>query len=52
MRRALYDSIAEVITASIQTGRTGDLAVHLPHGIVPGGGSPSRQLTYRLTGDT
>jgi hypothetical protein len=52
MRRALYDKVAEIVTASIQTGRPGDLSVHLPHGIVPGGWSLSRQLTYRLTKDT
>jgi GT2 family glycosyltransferase len=51
MRRALYDKIAEVVTASIQYGRPGDLAVHLPDGIVPGGWSLARQLTYRLTKD-
>ena len=52
MRRALYSKIAEVVTSSIQTGRPGDLAVHLPFGIVPGGWSLKRQLTYRLTRDT
>ena len=51
MRRALYDKIAEVVTASIQGGRTGELAVRLPDGIVPGGWSLTRQLTYRLTRD-
>jgi glycosyltransferase involved in cell wall biosynthesis len=51
MRRAIYDKVAEVVTTSIQTGRPGDLAVHLPHGIVPGGWSLKRQLTYRLTRD-
>ena len=43
MRRALYDKVAEVVTASIRTGRPGDLAVRLPVGIVPGGWSLSRQ---------
>jgi glycosyltransferase involved in cell wall biosynthesis len=52
MRRNLYDKIAEVVTASIPAGRTGDLAVHLPLGIVPGGWSLTRQLTYRLVRDT
>jgi len=52
MRRALYDKIAGIVAASIQTGRPGDLTVHLPHGIVPGGWSLARQLTYRLTKDT
>jgi glycosyltransferase involved in cell wall biosynthesis len=51
MRRTLYDKIAEVVTGSIATGRTGDLAVQLPHGIVPGGWSLKRQLSYRLTRD-
>ena len=37
MRRALYEKIAEVVTASIRTGQPGNLAVHLPIGIVPGG---------------
>jgi hypothetical protein len=50
MRRALYDKVAEVVTASIQTGRFGDLAVHIPNGIVPGGWSLSRQLTTASTG--
>jgi hypothetical protein len=48
-RRALYDKIAEVVTASIQNGRPGDLAIHLPHGIVPGRWTLTRQLSYRLT---
>jgi GT2 family glycosyltransferase len=51
MRRPLYDKVAEVVTASIQTGQPGNVAVHLPHGIVPGGWSLSRQLAYRLTKD-
>ncbi len=51
MRRDLYDKIAEVVTASIETGRPGDLAVHFPAGIVPGGWSLPRQLSYRLTKD-
>ena len=49
MRRALYDKVAEVVTAAIQTGQPGHLAIQLPVGIVPGGGSLARQLTYRLT---
>jgi GT2 family glycosyltransferase len=49
MRRALYEKIAEIVTASIQNGRSGEIAVHLPIGIVPGGWSLARQLTYRLT---
>jgi glycosyltransferase involved in cell wall biosynthesis len=51
-RRALYEKIAEVVTRSIQSGGPGDLAVHLPHGIVPGGWTLKRQLTYRLTSDS
>ena len=43
MRRALYDKVAEVVTASIPSGRPGDLTVHLPVGIVPGGWSLSRE---------
>jgi GT2 family glycosyltransferase len=52
MRRALYGKVAEVVMASIQTGRPGDLAVRLPDGIVPGGWSLERKLTYVLTRDT
>jgi hypothetical protein len=49
MRRGLYDKVAEVVTASIRSGQPGDLAAHLPEGLVPGGWSLARQLTYRLT---
>ncbi len=48
MRRALYEKVSKVVAASIQSGQRGDLAVGLPEGIVPGGRSLSRQLTYRL----
>jgi hypothetical protein len=48
MRRAMYDKVAEVVTASIHTGQAGSLTVHLPVGIVPGGWSLARQLAYRL----
>ena len=51
MRRALYDKVSEVVSESIQSGRPGDLTVHLPVGIVPGARSLSRQVTYRLTQD-
>jgi GT2 family glycosyltransferase len=51
MRRALYEKASEVVAESIQTGRPGDLTVRLPVGLVPGGRSLSRQLTYRLTLD-
>jgi glycosyltransferase involved in cell wall biosynthesis len=51
MRRSLYETISEVVTASIRSGRPGDLALHLPPGIVPGGGSLSRSMSYRLTLD-
>ena len=48
-RRALYEKIAEVFADSIKTGRPGDWTVSLPIGLVPGGRSLSRQITYRLT---
>ena len=48
-RRALYDKISEVFADSIKTGRPGDWTVSLPIGLVPGGRSLSRQITYRLT---
>jgi hypothetical protein len=51
-RRATYDKVAEVVTASIQTGKPGDLAVRLPDGLVPEGRLLSRQLVYRLTHGT
>jgi GT2 family glycosyltransferase len=51
MRRALYDKISEVVTASFATGRPGDLTVHQPVGLVPGGWSLSRSMTYRLAHD-
>ena len=50
-RRAIYDKVAEVVTEAVRTGQTGDLALHLPPGIVPGGRSLSRTLSYRLTRD-
>jgi hypothetical protein len=52
MRNALYSKIEEVVTASITASRPGDLTVHLPAGIVPGGLSLSRQVSYRLTRDS
>ena len=48
IRRALYDKVAEVVTASVQSGRPGDMTVHLPVGLVPGDWTLSRSLTYRL----
>jgi hypothetical protein len=48
MRRALYDKVAEVVTASVRSGRPGDLTIHLPVGLVPGDWSLSRSLSYRL----
>ncbi len=51
MRHPLYDKVSEVVTASMRSGRPGDLAIHLPPGIVPGGGSLSRTISYRLTKD-
>jgi glycosyltransferase involved in cell wall biosynthesis len=52
MRRALYVRIDKMVTAAFETGEPGDLAVHFPVGLVPGGWSLPRQLTYRLTKDT
>jgi glycosyltransferase involved in cell wall biosynthesis len=49
MRRALYEKVSQVVTAAIRESRPGDLAAHLPEGIVPGGWSLARQLSYRLT---
>jgi glycosyltransferase involved in cell wall biosynthesis len=51
IRRVLYDKVTEVVTTSSEPGRTGNLTIQLPHGIVPGGWSLTRQLTYRLTRD-
>jgi glycosyltransferase involved in cell wall biosynthesis len=51
MRRALYEKASEVVSESIRSGRPGDLTVRLPNGLVPGGRSLSRQLTYRLSLD-
>ena len=51
MRRNLYDKVAEVVTASLPSGQPGDLGVHQPIGLVPGGWSLSRIMTYRLTRD-
>jgi glycosyltransferase involved in cell wall biosynthesis len=49
LRRALYDKVAEKVTASVRSGRPAELGADLPFGIVPGGWSLSRGLTYRLT---
>jgi GT2 family glycosyltransferase len=49
LRQALHDKAAEVVTASLQTGQPGDLSIQLPVGLVPGGWSLSRRLSYRLT---
>ncbi len=51
MRRILYARAADVVTTTVPNGRTGDLAVQLPVGLVPGGWTLSRTLTYRLTPD-
>lgn len=51
LRRALYERAAEKVTASIASGHPADLSVNLPIGIVPGGWSLARGLTYRLTRD-
>jgi GT2 family glycosyltransferase len=50
-RRVLYDKIAEVVTDSIQTRRTRELTVQIPHGIVPGDWTLTRRLTYRFGKD-
>jgi glycosyltransferase involved in cell wall biosynthesis len=47
-RRALYARISAVIAESLESGRPADLAVTVPPGLVPGGRSLSRRLTYRL----
>jgi hypothetical protein len=52
MRRALYTKVDEVVSASIKAGRPGDLTLHLPDGIAPGGWSLSRQVNYHLEKDT
>ncbi len=51
MRRALYARAGEAVTASIRSDSPGEIAVHLPVGLVPGGRSLARTLTYRLTRD-
>lgn len=48
LRRAIHEKVSEVVRASFASGRPGDLTVHLPVGIVPGGWSLPRSLTYRL----
>lgn len=50
-RRAIYEKVSEVVTASLGQGRPGDLAVRMPPGIVPGGWSLARTMTYRLSRD-
>jgi glycosyltransferase involved in cell wall biosynthesis len=49
LRRALYETVAEKVKASFETGRANDLGATLQSGIVPGGWSLSRGLVYRLT---
>ena len=49
-RRDLYDKVSAVVSESIDCGRPGDWAVTLPVGLVPGGRSLTRKLTYRLSG--
>jgi hypothetical protein len=51
MRRALYEKVAKVVMASIETGRPGELAVHFPVGIGPGGWTLPRQRSYQLNKD-
>jgi glycosyltransferase involved in cell wall biosynthesis len=43
-RRTLYEKVSDVVTASIQSGKPGDLSVRLPDGLVPGDRMLSRQL--------
>jgi glycosyltransferase involved in cell wall biosynthesis len=50
-RRGLYETVSEVVTASIQSGKPGNLTVQLPKGLVPGNRLLSRQLVYRLIHD-
>jgi hypothetical protein len=49
LRQALYERVAEKVRTSFETGRASDLGATLQLGIVPGGWSLSRGLTYRLT---
>jgi hypothetical protein len=51
LRGALYEKVAEKVRASVASGRARDLGVTLQLGIVPGGLSLARGLTYRLTRD-
>lgn len=51
MRRALYERVHEVVTASFWSGRAGDLTVGLPPEVFPGGWSLSRTVAYRLAKD-
>ncbi len=48
-RRGLYEKISAVVGETIESGRPADLTVTLALGLVPGGRSLSRQLTYRLS---
>jgi glycosyltransferase involved in cell wall biosynthesis len=47
-RQAMYEKVVEVVTGSVRSGTPGDLTVHLPVGLVPGGRTLVRDLTYRL----
>jgi glycosyltransferase involved in cell wall biosynthesis len=48
MRQQLYRTVTDIVTAAWSEGKPGDLSVRLPFGIVPGGWSLPRSLSYRL----
>jgi hypothetical protein len=48
MRRQLYQTVHDVVTAAWAEDKPGDLTVRLPYGIVPGGWVLPRSLIYRL----
>jgi hypothetical protein len=48
MRQGLYSKVSEVVTTALAKGRSGDLSVRLPYGMVPGGWELPRSLVYRL----
>ena len=50
IRQPLYENIVSYVSGWYATGRANDLVIHLPYGIVPGDGSLSRSLSYRLAG--
>jgi hypothetical protein len=48
MRRQLYQTVHDVVTAALAEGKPGDLTVRLPYGNVPGGWVLPRSVIYRL----